>query len=39
MRDQQSITGGSLINESQKAASTIWEINETQPKAKTTGKL
>lgn len=39
MRDQQSITGGSLINESQKAASTAWEVDETQAKAKTTGKL
>lgn len=37
--NQQSITGGSLINESQKAARTIWEINETLEKAKTTGKL
>lgn len=39
MKDQQSIPSGSLINESQKATSTIWEINETQVKAKTTGKL
>lgn len=31
-RGQHSLAGGSLINESQKSASTIWEINETQEK-------
>lgn len=36
MKNQQSIAGGSLINESQKSASTNWEINETQGKSKTT---
>lgn len=33
-RGQQSLAGGSLINESQKSASIIWEINEIQAKRK-----
>lgn len=37
-RGQQCLAGGSLINESQKSASTIWEINETQAKKKKKSK-